>query len=78
MEGAFIHVSVFFVLNQEAGGQSSSKFSLHQSIEMHLSVQSNVILKTYLNMGNWQMQFLDRYHLLIKFGSVDGVVSGLD
>lgn len=42
-----------------------------------MSVQLNAIYKTYSNMCNWQMQFLDRYHLLIKFGSVDGVVSGL-
>lgn len=29
----------------------------------------------YVDLVMWKVQFLDRYHLLIKFGSVDGVVS---
>ncbi|XP_062170415.1 light-mediated development protein DET1 [Alnus glutinosa] len=29
----------------------------------------------YVNLIMWKVQFLDRHHLLIKFGSVDGVVS---
>lgn len=29
----------------------------------------------YADLVIWKVQFLDRYHLLIKFGSVDGVVS---
>lgn len=28
----------------------------------------------YMNLVMWKVQFLDRYHLLIKFGSVDGVI----
>lgn len=29
----------------------------------------------YVDLLMWKVQFLDRYHLLIKFGSVDGVMS---
>ncbi|KAJ7562174.1 hypothetical protein O6H91_03G057500 [Diphasiastrum complanatum] len=29
----------------------------------------------YAELVMWKVQFLDRYHLLIKFGSIDGVVS---
>lgn len=31
--------------------------------------------QNYVDLVMWKVQFLDRYHLLIKFGSVDGVVS---
>ncbi|KAJ6809758.1 light-mediated development protein DET1 [Iris pallida] len=41
----------------------------------HLKMKFYCYFQDYVDLIMWKVQFLDRHHLLIKFGSVDGVVS---
>ncbi|XP_020685394.1 light-mediated development protein DET1 isoform X2 [Dendrobium catenatum] len=41
----------------------------------HLKKKFYFHFQDYIDLIMWKVQFLDRHHLLIKFGSVDGVVS---
>lgn len=41
----------------------------------HLKKRFYFHFQDYIDLIMWKVQFLDRYHLLIKFGSVDGGVS---
>ncbi|KAJ6839093.1 light-mediated development protein DET1 [Iris pallida] len=41
----------------------------------HLKMKFYCYFQDYVDLIMWKVQFLDRHHLLIKFGSVDGGVS---